>query len=293
MDKVGGVVVEHANVKLNPPSFGYLPLSITNSGDWIRFGLVSDTHLACKEERLDVLHNAYDTFAAEKIVNVLHGGNPVDGYVPKINGGSVFETSIDGQAQYFLDKYPARKNIITHFVSGDDHEGWWMKEGFSFGAYLMFLAQSQGRKDLNYLGHVEADIEVRAGKKPTMIKLQHPGMGSSYARSYSGQKTVESLQSGEKPAILIQGHYHLANYMNERAIHVINLPGMQSQTIFARKKRLRMEIGYAILEFKVNPEDGSVTRCRVEFTMFWDRGYHQKFLKSDGEIVKGHLIIKP
>lgn len=279
-------------VKLEPPTFGRLPLEHTNHGEWARFGLVGDTHLCCKEERLDALHNQYDIFEREGITDVFHAGNIVDGYVPRINGGSVFDSSIDGQVQYVIDNYPARKGITTHYITGDDHEGWWMKEGFNFGTYLHLVAQRQGRNDLNYIGHVEADVEIKIGKVSTLIKVSHPGGGSAYSRSYTGQKTVESFQGGEKPAILVAGHYHVSNMMNDRNIYVINLPGFQDQTIFARKKRLRMEIGGAILEFKVNPNDGAVTRCRVEFNMFFDRGYYKSYLKSDKKILKGHLILK-
>jgi hypothetical protein len=290
LDRVQGQIVAK-KIELDEPSFGHLPLRVIDGSDWIRFGLVADTHLACRECRLDVLHTQYDLFQKEGITNVLHAGNPVDGYVPRINGGSVLCTSIDAQAQYFIDNYPRRDGITTHFITGDDHEGWWMKEGFNFGAYLQYLAREQGRTDLNYIGHVEADVEVRVGNARTIIKVQHPGGGSSYARSYAGQKQVESFQGGEKPAILVQGHYHVSNYMNDRNVHVIGMPGFQDQTIFARKKRLRMEIGGALLEFKINKADGAVTRCRVEFNLFFDRAYYRPFIESDKKVLKGHLVI--
>ena len=167
---------------------------------------MSDTHLCCKEERLDALHAQYDLFVQEGISTVFHAGNIVDGYVARINGDSVFETTIDGQAQYVVDNYPQRDGITTNFITGDDHESWFAP-GFNFGAYLDMLAKSQGRTDLNYIGHVEADAEIRCGKFSQIIKIQHPGGGSAYARSYKGQKMVESFSGGEKPAILIQGHF--------------------------------------------------------------------------------------
>lgn len=285
--------VAHPEVVLPKPDFGHLPLDFTDYADWIRFGLVGDTHLCCKEERLAELHNHYDMLAREGIKTVFHAGNPVDGYIPRINGDSVFATSIDGQCQYFIDNYPKRKGMTTYFITGDDHEGWWQKEGFNFGAYLTYLAKDQERKDLVYIGHVEADVEVKTGDVSTIIKIQHPGGGSAYSRSYTGQKQVEAYEGGEKPAILVQGHYHVSNYMNERNVHVISLPGFQDQTIFARKKRLRMEIGGALLEFKVNPKDGAVTRCRVEFNRYFTRAYYKPYLKSDKKILKGHLVLNP
>src|SRR6266403_4015363 len=36
-----------------PKEFGRLPLEVFDGCEWTRLGLVSDTHLCCKEERLD------------------------------------------------------------------------------------------------------------------------------------------------------------------------------------------------------------------------------------------------
>jgi len=285
-------VVKYAQKLPAPERFARLPLPVINRGDWINLGIIGDTHLCCQEERLAELHLQYDLYASEGITTVLHAGNLVDGHIAKINGGSVFHTSIDGQTEYAIDNYPARKGITTYYITGDDHEGWWMKEGFNWGAYLQLRARQEGRKDLVYAGHVEADIELRHGKQPTIVKLQHPGGGSAYARSYTGQKQVEAFEGGEKPAILIQGHYHVSNYMNERNIHVISLPGFQDQTVFARKKRLRMEVGGAILRIKINPDDGTVTRCAVEFNRYFTRGYYKAYIKSDTRVLKGHLVLK-
>lgn len=284
-------VVIKKPVKLERPDFGRIPLRVINSPDWITFGLVADTHLCCKEERLGELHLLYDLFQEEGISRVFHAGNIVDGYIPKINGDSVFVTSIDGQCQYVIDNYPKRKGITTYYITGDDHEGWWMKEGFNFGAYLSYLAKDAKRDDLVYIGHVEADVEIKAGKQSTVMKIQHPGGGSAYARSYTGQKQIEAFEGGEKPAILVQGHYHVSNYMNERNVYVVSMPGLEDQTVFARKKRLRMEVGGAIIQFKINPDDGSVTRFRLEFIRFFTRGYYKPYLKSDARVLKGHIVI--
>lgn len=645
LEKETKVFSNGAFLSLEKPEFGYLPLKFLRHGEWIHIGLVSDTHLCCKEQRLDALHAQYDLFAAEGITTVLHAGNIVDGYIPRINGASVIVSGIDDQALYVVDNYPARKGITTHFITGDDHEGWWQKEGFNFGAYLQGLAEKSGRSDLRYLGHVEADVDVTTKHGIVRIKVQHPGGGcftegseiltrdrgwvdfkdltiaddvatmrkdtgffewqkptaitnetysgdvyrfkartfdftvtpnhglwvrhdkafkrsiqpktmpqkghghadrnwrrieaadlytqyarqkwaiptvsmgwsgtpvqyvdvprlepknpgnsrnvaqmqhvgrqriehivemigwyvtegsanhktvtitqcqnvnpanharitnlvkamglrccvtgrnkkdinigctelakylcdqcgvgayhkflpkwvkdlpsdmlrllvevmvagdghqdgesfhyvsyskrlrddmceiaqkagfgvasqdsrnvvhlrtvqntptintrperfrysgriycatvpngliyvrsngkafwshnSAYARSYTGQKQVESFAGGEKPQILVQGHYHVSNYMVDRNVHVINMPGFQDQTVFARKKRLRMEVGGAILSFTVT-EAGSVGRLRVEYNLVFDRGFYKAYLRSDKRLVKGHLVL--
>ncbi len=276
-------------ISLSSPPSGRLDIEILGDHGH-KFGLVSDTHLACKEERLKELHLQYDLFVKEKITKVFHAGNIVDGYAERLNGASVICSTVDGQVQYVIDNYPRRDGITTYFITGDDHESWFSR-GFNFGKYLMDEAIKQGRTDLVYIGHVEADVELRTPGGSAIMKVQHPGGGSSYARSYTQQKTIESFEGGEKPAILIQGHYHVSNFMQDRNIYVVSMPGFQDQTIFARKKRLRMEVGGAIIEFWQNPHDGSVTRCKVEFNRYFDRGYYKAFIRSDASIVKGHLVI--
>lgn len=290
-------VENEKDLDLPTPEFGRLPLEAINTGDWFKYGLVGDTHLCCKEERLAELHTTYDLFKQEGVTTVFHAGNIVDGYIPKINGNSVFATGISSQSQYVIDNYPQREGITTYFITGDDHEGWWQKNGdFNFGAYLAMKAKDQGRNDLQYIGHVESDVEIKSksrgkGSVSTIIKVQHPGGGSAYSRSYTGQKQVEAFEGGEKPDILVQGHYHVSNMMNDRNIYVISLPGFQDQTIFARKKRLRMEVGGGIVEFKVNPDNGSITRFRYELIRYFTRGFYKNYIRSDGHYLKGHLVL--
>lgn len=251
-------------------------------GKWLRYGLVADTHLGCREERLAELHATYDLFEKEGITTVFHAGNPVDGYIEKINGTSAIVTTVDGQAAYMALNYPKRKGITTYFITGDDHEGWWIKKGINWGAYCEHVCRKHGRTDLVYIGHVEADVTIRGdkGTRPTIIKVQHPGGGSAYARSYTQQKQIEAFEGGEKPDILIQGHYHVSNFMMDRGVICVSMPGFQDQTIFARKKRLRMEVGGAILEFK-RDKRGSVHRCRIEWIRYFNRGFYKNFIPSD------------
>lgn len=290
LSKSKSISISSGVVSIVKPSFGHIDMNVF-SGGWQKYGLVADTHLACKEERLDALHAVYDIYAKEGIKHVFHAGNIVDGYVQRINNSSVTVSTPDGQAQYVVDNYPQRDGIVTHFITGDDHEGWWIKDGFNWGAYLDMIAKKQGRNDLDYIGHVEADVDLVTPGGKSIMKIQHPGGGSSYARSYTGQKQVESFQGGEKPQILVQGHYHVNNYMMDRNVHVIGLPGFQEQTIFARKLKLRMEVGGSILHLQQNPKDGSITRLKYELIPFFDRKYYQAYLRSDRKLVNGRLVI--
>ena len=162
------------------------------AGGWRKIGIVSDTHLASKHARLDVLEAAYDRFKEEGITDVYHAGNMVDGEC-RFNRYELLAHGITDQALYCLDHYPQRSGVTTHYITGECHEGWWMKrEGIDFGRYLSLEAADRGRKDLHYLGFLEADVKlIGPNGKHSYMRVFHPGGGSAYAISYKPQKIVE------------------------------------------------------------------------------------------------------
>lgn len=238
-------------------------------------GVVSDTHLCSRAERLDVLNAAYDTFKERGITTVLHAGNLVDGE-SKVNRHDIVAHGIADQVTYAIENYPKREGIQTLFIDGDDHEGWWQqREGIEFGRLLQHEAEAAGRTDLRYLGYVEADIAIPSTDGNTIIKVMHPGGGSAYALSYTSQKLVESLTGGDKPGILIIGHYHKAEYCFVRNIHALQAGTTCDQTTFMRKKKLAAHVGFWIITFEAD-KYGAVTRFAPEWFPFFDRGYYRK-----------------
>lgn len=254
-------------------------------GGWIRFGVVSDTHIGNRGFREDACNALYDLFVEEGITQVFMPGNPVDGFLPRINSQDCVNHTPDGQAKMFAALMPRRPNIKTYFITGDDHEGWWIKKGWNYGAYMEKIARDAGREDLVYIGHVEGDVNLKLPDEDVgcIMKVMHPGGGSTYARSYVAQKLVESFQGGEKPAICLLGHYHVHGYFIERNCHCVMAPGVCDQTIFARKLKLRYEVGGAIISMKLDP-NGAIARFQVEFNNFFDRGYYQVHLPGDDKV---------
>jgi len=243
---------------------------------WHKIGVVSDSHLCSRYARLDVLEGAYDRFAEEGITDVYHAGNLVDGEF-RYNRYELLAHGITDQAMYTLDNYPQRSGITTHYISGECHEGWWMKrEGIDFGRYLEMEAGARGRKDLHYLGYLEADVKlVGPNGKFSYMRIFHPGGGTAYAISYRPQKIVESLQGGEKPAVLIVGHFHKqAGAMMIRNVWTILAGCTMDQNPFMRKRQIEAHVGYAVLEMQQDKK-GAVRRVRIEETSYYDRGYHE------------------
>ena len=243
------------------------------TGEVHRFGIIGDTHTCSHFERNDVIEDAYAEYKRQGITEVYHAGNMVDGEF-KFNRFELYAHGVTDQCHYFLDHYPSVPGITTFLISGDCHEGWWQKDtGLNFGRYLQFEAEAAGRKDIRFIGHIEADVEFQGELGSSIMKIMHPGGGSAYAWSYAPQKIIESFQGGEKPAMLVCGHYHKAEYMCVRNVHSIQAGCTQDQTTFMRKRKLQAVVGYWVVEIELDI-NGAIRRCSPTFTTYYDRSYH-------------------
>lgn len=263
--------------KVIPPTGGRLPLEL-----WIkpatihRFGVVSDTHLASRKARLDTLNALYEIFEEEGIEVVLHAGNVIDGEC-KWNRHELVAHGVEGQIEFCAKHYPQIEGITTRFISADDHEGWWGKYmGFDIGRYMGMRFHELGRGDLEWIGHVERDLELNPDDPRGVLRLMHPGGGTAYAISYKPQKIAESWQGGEKPAAAIAGHYHKAAMLYPREVTFILAGTVCDQTMFMRKKPLWADVGGSIVEIHMS-QLGGVARVKYEFFPFFDKGFYQKW----------------
>lgn len=241
-----------------------------------RFGVTTDNHLCNKHSRLDVLNEAYDRFAALGIQRVLNAGNMIDGEARFNKTELLTRPGMDAQTDYWIDNWPVRPGIVTEFIAGDDHEGWYQqREGIEIGRYMQLRAEQQGRNDLKYLGYGECDIKLTNPYGSACLRLVHPGGGSSYAISYTDQKRVESYQGGEKPQVELAGHYHKYNAGYPRGVFTLQAGCTCDQTMFMRKKKLEAHVGFCTLYIQQG-DQGQVTRVAHEFEPRYNRGYYEK-----------------
>ena len=251
---------------------------------YTKFGYVSDSHLCSKYAREDCLAELYNWFAGEGVSTVFNTGNWIDGEA-RFNKHDIFVHGMENQVNYFVEHYPQRKGIVTKFISGDDHEGWYgQREGIDIGAFTESKARSSGRKDLVHLGFIESfvTLEHLGNGSATQLLLVHPGGGSAYATSYAPQKFVEALQGGEKPGMILFGHWHKIFDLLIR--NTICLGGGCTKDLdpFGRKMKLAYHIGGLIVE-TWQDEKGAIERWRVEKRQFFDRGYYNDQWRYAGQ----------
>lgn len=244
-------------------------------GKRIKFGFVTDNHLGSKYERLDVLNAVYERFKQEGITDVYNAGNVIDGEA-RFNKFDIHKYGMQAQCDYFAEVYPRIDGMTTHFITGDDHEGWYVqREGVNIGKFMEQCARNAGRDDLKYLGHMEHDIIFKTKGGQAVMRIVHPGGGSSYAYSYTSQKIVESYTPGEKPHIVLGGHYHKACYNYIRGVHFLQGGTTMDQSPFMRKKRLEAHVGGWIVEIQQG-ENGVIQSFQCEWIPFYGREFYEK-----------------
>lgn len=231
-------------------------------GDRLRVGLVSDTHLAAKEEALSELHLAYDVFVDEGIAEVWHAGDLVTGKgIFRGQEAEVKFVTLDDQIAYAAEHYPQRDGIKTRIIGGNhDLEG----EAGRVGLDVVRAVANQ-RDDFDYLGPFSAWFETPQG---AWVHLLHGRGGMSYSFSYKAQKLVDGYPGGRKPAVLCVGHWHVRGNFEARAVEVV-FPGcFEWQSRFMARLGLNPAVGFHILDMTFG-DDGSL----VQFQPRWYRFY--------------------
>lgn len=235
-------------------------------------GFVADTHIGSKYERMDVLYALYDRFEAAGVETVFHGGNWIDGEF-FYNKYDIYVNGFEAQIANFIKKYPQKKGMVTRIISGDDHEGWYVqREHINVGKTMQDRAREAGRLDLEDLGYMERDIEFKQKGGRSIIRVIHAGGGSAYATSYTSQKYAESLQGGEKPDIVLVGHFHKFEWGYPREIHMIQGGTTCDQTPYMRKKKLQAHVGGCII-WIVQNDLGVFTSVKVQWFPFFDKKF--------------------
>lgn len=228
--KQDGELVDYVNgeiIKLKAPIRSNDIYQVPSNLDHLKLLLISDTHLASKYDRLDILRYLYQKAEDKNVNYILHSGDLVDGRSNRPQHiYQLKETSYTGQRDYVIDKYP-KSNIKTFVVSGN-HEAMWYKQ---CGADILRDIATQ-RQDLIYLGSDCEDLKIGKLK----IRLYHGKGGGAYAKSYKLQKYLDTIPLGERPHILQTGHIHQAFYMKQDKTHCFQTSCLQDLTPYERSQ---------------------------------------------------------
>lgn len=203
--------------------------------------VVSDTHFGNIHQQLHFLNQMYEEAYKRGITTILHCGDLVDGnYTNRPEQPrQQFLHGFDEQIGYVVDMYPKVKGITTKFILGSHDETHYKNDQATAGFWI-----PKCRPDMIYLGQDTADLNINKIK----ITMDHPGGGSSKAVSYQLQKRIELLESGNKPKILVVGHYHKSYSFVYRNVRGIEVGSCCDLTQFQQKQGLSNAVGAFFLD---------------------------------------------
>lgn len=226
----------------------------------VKFGVVSDVHIGSLYCNFTALEAAYDTFQKEGIEHVYLPGDLTAGEF--MYRGQIYENyahGADDQVQEVRQSFPVKPGITTHFILGNHDLSFWKRAGVDIGEKIA------KREDMDYIGQEQADVPIETPNGKIILRLSHPGKGTAYALSYHPQKYIEQLSGGEKPHIILFGHWHKAELIPMyRNVCAVQSGTCESQTPFMQRNNIAAHVGFWIIEATVN-EPELVSRFRAEF----------------------------
>ena len=225
-------------------------------GEWVKVGVLSDTHLGSKYSNPDYVKMAFDEFDKAGVNFVTHSGDVVEGVSNR--AGHVYECTTfgyDAQKALAIETMGQWDKTPIYMIDGN-HDRWFMK---SAGA-IVVKDICDAIPNAEYLGEDEGDIQLN---KNTKLKLWHGLDGAAYAISYRLQKIVESLTGGEKPDAIIAGHDHKSSQFMIRHVHCIAAGCIERQSKWMRGKKIAAHTGFWIVEYLVHKR--GIGRIRAEW----------------------------
>ena len=223
--------------------------------------VISDTHLGTKEQQLTLINEVYKEAHRRGIDTVLHIGDVLDGdytAVRKEQQYQLFLRGFDEQVGYVIEMYPHVDGITTYFIQGSHDETHLKNGGATAGKWI-----DRCRDDMVYLGQDKATFKINNLR----ILMDHPGGGNAKSYSYKPQQAIEGLNPGEKPNILLQGHYHKSYYMFYRNVHSLLVPCIVNQSQFMKKMNLQNVVGAYFLKI-YSDEKGNIHYFEPEEHLF-------------------------
>jgi predicted phosphodiesterase len=229
----------------------------------VKIGVMSDTHIGHSRCDEDFILSAFKHFEKAGVEAIYHAGDILEGMSGR--DGHIYELSHVGfQAQMDAAVNLFNCSPVKLYGIIGNHDAWYLKKQ-NMGVNVGKVLEERLPGKFGYLGDSEADVELARNIK---MKLFHANDGTAYAISYKPQKLVESLGGGEKPNIIIEGHYHKSLQMFTRNIHVFEAGTFMNQSEFMRLKKIPSHKGYWILDIFYSRK--SVERLVTEFVPRYD-----------------------
>lgn len=240
--------------------------------------VASDIHIAsmfCLVDQFkDHIHRGYDAGARLCLVP----GDILDGCYRH----SRFEETHHGfteQAHECAKTFPQLPGLRYVGITGNHDQTFETDSGLSVVEALPQVFRDHHREDFQLIGARGAFVRVGAkGERGLLVEMWHPLKGPAYALSYKMQKHIEGYQVGQKPDVLLTGHWHQACYFVQRGVHALSCGTFHGgQSSFGKALGGAPAIGGWVIKYGMTKE-GTVR----DFQPTWRAYYESENVREAG-----------
>lgn len=225
-------IIDGELITYKRPNVNLEPYYIRIPKDHIRLGLIGDTHLASKSDRIETIDKVYYEAEIKGVDRILHCGDFLDGRLSfEEHVDSLRETTYDGQVQYGISKYPTFSGI-TDVVSGNHDDSWYALTGKE-----IIKDVAKERPDINYLGANSRIIYINGLK----ISLMHGDIVPYHSKYFKLSRHLSLFNQNERPHIVHTGHLHLSNYTKNGSTEWFRTSSLMNRTRIQRERGLENE----------------------------------------------------
>jgi len=233
----------------------------------VKFAVIGDTHFGSIYEKTDALRLFLQHAKKEQCEFILHAGDVLSGHgVYQGHEFDVYAVGLEKQLKAAQNNLP--NFLPIHFITGNHDASFKKTTGVSVGELIQSKINC-----MHFIGENNGHIIITTpSRRKYKIALIHPDGGTAYALSYHPQKIVESLSGGQKPHMLIIGHYHKAEFIPQyRNVTSILAGTFEGQTKFMMRKHSAAHIGGWIVKVIVGEQKSLCTRIQAEFINFYEK----------------------
>ncbi len=209
-------------------------------------GVISDLHLGSKfclrAQLIDCVERMYDRGIRE----ILCPGDWLDGCYKH----GIFElshTGLEDQTQDLAETLPKKRGLSYHGITGNHDETFASLTGVDVGRYISSI-----RPDIHFYGRCGAFLKIRG----IVAELWHPLKGMGYAKTYQMQNHIRDYGAGEKPDLLLVGHWHQSAEVESRGVFARACPTFQgSGSAFGKRLGGGVALGGQIVSWDLAGKD--------------------------------------
>lgn len=192
-------------------------------GKPVRIAVISDVHIGHKSFQKDYFLDFFTRAYEAGVRTFLCPGDLLDGTYRH----SIWDQRYVGyeeQSTYASMIIPHYKDVKIHWCLGNHEETMERESGINIGLAMVDKFRRLGREDLVYHGHRGSFFRLCSpgAKHGLRVEMWHPKQGGAYALSYKMQKHIEGYAPGQKPDVLLVGHWHQSCYFVQRGIHAMS-----------------------------------------------------------------------